>query len=139
MDSTRTLAARLAPVLRRFGVRFAYLWGSRARSRARPDSDYDIAVDMPMGRGGLDRFLDLADALAVELGGAEVDLTLLADANEEVRYLVQRTGKVLLDADSTARRQFEHRARIVYWDEQVRLRHYTEAMRRRLREGTFAS
>lgn len=134
----RRLADRLEPIFRRFGVRFAYLWGSRARGRARPESDYDIAVDLSLGRHGLDRFLDLIGALCDELRTEDVDVTLLSDANPEVRFLAQRTGRLLYEADAHARRRFEHHARVVYWDEAIRLRRYDRAMRRRIREGTFA-
>ncbi len=132
------LADRLEPIFRRFGVRFAYLWGSRARGRARPDSDYDFAVDLPVARRGIDRLLDLIDALCVELGTEGVDVTLLEDANPEVRFLAQHTGRLLYESDAEARRRFEHHARVVYWDEAIRLRRYDRAMRRRIREGTFA-
>lgn len=128
---------RLAPVFRKYRVRFAYLWGSRVRGRARPSSDVDLAVSLPIAPRALDPFLDLCSAICASLGRDDVDVTLLEDANLEIRFLVQHTGRLIHEADPAARAEFEHTTRLRYWDEAVRLRRYDAAMERRLREGTF--
>lgn len=69
------LALRLGRALaRKEGVRLALLFGSRARGRAQPSSDIDLAIDAP----GVD-LQALAGALSLELGG-EVDIVALRDA-----------------------------------------------------------
>lgn len=127
----------LAPVFRRHGVRFAYLWGSRAGGRARADSDYDFAVSMKLGRRALAPFLDLCADLSRALDTDDVDVTLLEDANTLVRYEVQRTGVLIFERDREARIAFECRARKEGWDEAPHWAVFDRHMARRLREGTF--
>lgn len=45
------LAARLVPVLRRYGVVRAGIFGSVARGEARPDSDLDLLVEYRLATG----------------------------------------------------------------------------------------
>ncbi len=133
------LSRKVQPVFRRYGVRFAYLWGSRARGCAGPRSDYDIAVEMGRGSRRLEAFLDLSADLSRVLRTDDVDVTLLDDANLEVRFLVQHTGRLLFDAVPDVRMEFERVARREYWDESFRLRRYDEALYARVREGTFGT
>ena len=67
---------KLASAFRRHRVRFAYLWGSRARGRARPDSDTDIAVSLAPG-ASLEAFADLCSDVEDALGTGAVDVVLL--------------------------------------------------------------
>lgn len=128
---------RLAPVLRRAGVRFAYWWGSRARGRARADSDWDLAVSLPEASSDVDRFLDLVDELCVRLETDEVDVTLLEDAVPSVRFFVQHTGRLIYEADPSARVAFELKARKEFWDLEFLLRPHVNAVWKRVKDGTF--
>ena len=47
------LSALLAPVLKRYGVKSAALFGSAARQDAGPDSDVDLLVEYPEGMSAL--------------------------------------------------------------------------------------
>lgn len=127
----------LTPVFRRHPVRFAYLWGSRADGRSRPDSDYDFAVSMTLGRGALAPFLDLCADLSLALNTEDVDVTLLEDANVLVRYAVQQKGILIFERDRKARIAFECRARKEGWDEAPHWAIFDRILARRLREGTF--
>jgi len=103
------------PVLAAEGVRFAYLFGSRAIGRHRPDSDADIAI-MP------DRPLDLlaeaglADRLAQALRVPAVDLVDLRRAPLVLRGRVLTDGRLLYSADEPGRVAFEVRTRGEYFD-----------------------
>lgn len=130
------LAASLEPVFRRWGVPFAYLWGSRARGRARPDSDIDLAVSYT---GSSARFLELSAQIAETLGVDEVDVTWLEEATPEVRFLVAQHGRSIFEQDARARIRFACLARKLYWDEQPRLARHDGALVGRLRDGTFGA
>jgi len=65
-----SLAERILPVLHRYGVRRAGVFGSYARSEAQPTSDLDLLVDLPPGSSLLDLVglqLDLSEALGIEV------------------------------------------------------------------------
>jgi predicted nucleotidyltransferase len=100
-----------ADALRRAGACFAFVHGSRATGRARPDSDLDVAawwgtesrpapwnVVLPPG----------------------VDLLVLDDAPLELAGRVAVHGRVLVDDDRDARVDWQARTRTVYFDEEWR-------------------
>ena len=96
----------LRPLLDRVpGVAAVYLFGSRAGGVARPDSDLDLAVLPPRPLGAVERF-DVQEALAAALG-LDVDLVDLLSASTVMRAEVLRTGRVVYDADPTARTFWE--------------------------------
>ena len=71
-----SLAELMIPVLRRYGVRRAGVFGSYARGDARPDSDLDLLVDLPKGSSLLDLVglqLDLSDALGIKVDAGTYD------------------------------------------------------------------
>lgn len=79
----------VTPILKRYGVSRAYLFGSYARGEALPDSDIDLRIDggkirSMFGLGGL--YSDLAKALK-----KPVDLVTTEALNH--RANVQRTEK----------------------------------------------
>jgi hypothetical protein len=66
--TVQVLAEHALPILRRYGVTRAGVFGSRARGESREDSDLDILVDLPEGASLLDLVglqLDLGDALRI--------------------------------------------------------------------------
>ncbi|MBI5244232.1 MAG: nucleotidyltransferase domain-containing protein [Elusimicrobia bacterium] len=142
MLSDRELAERLRGLLKgRADIAFAYLFGSRARGEAAADSDLDVAVWMHENAGSdFSRLkLDLLDLIGAGLHLDWVDVVILNAAPGTVRYVVQKEGRLLLDADPKARIAFECRARKDYWDFEPLLRGYGSAMFRRLEEGTFGA
>ena len=65
-----SLIERILPVLERYGVQRAGVFGSYARADATSDSDLDLLVDLPPGSSLLDLVglqLDLSDALGIEV------------------------------------------------------------------------
>lgn len=97
------------------GVRFAYLFGSRATGRHRPTSDADIAI-MPGQPLDLLAEAGLADQLAQALQVPAVDLVDLRRAPLHLRGRVLAEGRLLYSADEPARVAFEVRTRSEYFD-----------------------
>lgn len=82
----------LASVASAFGLRLVVLFGSRARGRPRPDSDFDIAVaGCPQSR-----FWELSDALQDAMpAGATLDLVRLEEADPLFRHEILRRAELL--------------------------------------------
>lgn len=96
----------LRPLLDRVpGVAAVYAFGSRAAGAGRADSDFDLAVLPPRPLDPVARF-DAQEALAAHLG-VDVDLVDLLSASTVMRAEVLRTGRVVHDADPTARAFWE--------------------------------
>lgn len=88
----------------------AYLFGSRATGRARPDSDLDVAVHLASGLGAeqrLELMLTAIAALSRELGplGERTDLLDLDldRISSAIAFQVIRHGRRVLDRDPAAR------------------------------------
>ncbi len=97
------------------GVVAAWLFGSRARGDAGPDSDTDVAVLIDASLADLDRLrlrlrwmVEAAERLNVP--DDQVDLILLPDAGAFVTHAVLRDGRLLVDRDPDARIDFQVRA-----------------------------
>ena len=97
------------------GVRFAYLFGSRATGHHRPTSDADIAI-MPGQPLDLLAEAGLADQLAQALQVPAVDLVDLQRAPLQLRGRVLAEGRLLYSADEPGRVEFEVRTRSEYFD-----------------------
>ena len=102
----RRLVARLAEALAgREEVLEAYLFGSRARGRARRDSDIDVAVyvDESRARDGVWGYrADLTTDLMVALGTDDVDVVVLNRASILLYHRVLRDGVRVLSRDLRA-------------------------------------
>lgn len=85
-------------------MRFAILFGSRARGTARPDSDVDVAIS-PAGELSLSDEHALADALE-RAAGVPVDLVVLDRASPALRWRVARDGIVLCSSPAHAATRF---------------------------------
>ena len=101
------LAARLTRLLeRREEVLEAYLFGSRARGTARPDSDVDVAVYVDETRVGAGHPFgyeaDLTAYLMTALGTNAVDVVVLNRATPLLYHRVLRDGVRLLSRDLRA-------------------------------------
>lgn len=107
--------ASVETILGDAGVRFAYLFGSRASGRAHARSDADIAV-MPSRPLGLLERERLALGLVRALGVPDVDLVALDRAGLEMRGRVVQEGRPIYSADEPARVAFEVRTRSEYFD-----------------------
>lgn len=112
---------KLAPAFDEAGVGFAFLFGSRARREARPDSDLDLAVMCDRELSLLARSR-LAGAVASALGVPEVDLVVLSEASLELRAKVIREGQLVHSVDEPARVAFQVRTLSEFLDFEPTLR-----------------
>ena len=107
------------------GVAAVYLFGSTARGSARAQSDVDVAILYRKAPepvlAGLP--LDVEAALEARLG-RPVQAIVLNTAPVDLVHRVLRDGRLLLDADRSARIQFEVKARSEYFDLEPILRRY---------------
>jgi predicted nucleotidyltransferase len=113
------------------GIAAAWLFGSVARSTARPDSDVDVGVlyrqtpPLTLDGLGLDLEGDLERAL-----GLPVQLVVLNRAPVDLIVRVLRDGKLLVDLDRSKRIRFEVDSRNEYWDLEPYLRLYRQGSAR---------
>lgn len=114
------LAARLTRVLERRGeILEAYLFGSRARGTARPDSDVDVAVYVDEARAGAGPFgyeADLTTDLMTALETNAVDVVVLNRAAPLLYHRVLRDGVRLFARDLRATTTRAGRALSRYFD-----------------------
>ncbi len=102
---------------RRSDVVAVYLFGSVARSQAGPASDVDVAVLLAADpRPDLDGLLLEEEAELEKTLRVPVQLVVLNTAPCDLVHRVLRDGLLLLDRNSSARVQFEVRARNEFFD-----------------------
>ncbi|HEX7182331.1 MAG TPA: nucleotidyltransferase domain-containing protein [Thermoanaerobaculia bacterium] len=110
-------------------VRFALLFGSRARGRARPDSDADVAV--------LGQDLDLL-RLAADLSSAaavEVDVVSLEDPGYPLLTAILRDGILLHEGERNAAAAWRARAWLQAETDRPWFERMRDAFLRHLAEG----
>jgi predicted nucleotidyltransferase len=105
-------------------VQAAWLFGSRATGRARPDSDADVAVLRERALGLYERE-QLAQRLAAVLGVPDVDVVDAGRAPLEIQGRVVQEGRLLYEADPARRVAFEVLTRSRYFDYLPTLRAHT--------------
>ena len=96
----------------------AYIFGSVAQGRARPQSDVDIAVLLSADLDEETRF-DRRLRLGWEverLIGHQTDLVVLNDAPPLLQHQVLKHGRLIFERDRAARVEFEVRAGQIYAD-----------------------
>ena len=102
-----------------------YLFGSEGRGTARPGSDVDLAVlyaDEP--RGTLDSPNLTLEGDLERLLGRAVQVIVLNSAPVDLVHRVLRDGRLLCEANRSARIDFEVKARNEYFDLLPILRRY---------------
>jgi uncharacterized protein len=108
----RTDESRIADLLRRSGVPFAFVHGSRADGSHRAGSDLDIAVWLGASVDELELRSRLPD---------EVDLLVLDAAPLELAGRVAAHGRLLVDEDPAARVVWQAMTRKIHADERYRV------------------
>ncbi len=120
---------KVKQILRKHGVRFAYLFGSRAEGRAIKSSDYDFAVYFGHGSDSsrFDTRMQLIGSLQAILG-TDVDLIVLEDIHSvSLKHEVVMRGKIIYEKDQSARIDFELRTRREFADFEPFLNAYNQA------------
>lgn len=108
-DRTALLARLAAFFERRPEVRFAYLFGSRARGDGNARSDVDVAVlteGVDPKAYAYGYRVELWSDLALHLGTERLDVVDLREAPPFLRHQVLRDGIVILSRDEPARNRF---------------------------------
>jgi predicted nucleotidyltransferase len=110
-ESAEPVLAETIALLRQAGALFAYLHGSRAAGRNRPDSDTDVAA----------YFGGRAPGSFEVLLPVSVDLLVLDDAPLEMAGRVAAGGRLLFEDAQDARVRWEAMTRKIYFDELPRI------------------
>jgi predicted nucleotidyltransferase len=125
----------LPEIFRKAGVRFAYLFGSRARDQQRADSDTDVAVWLADSLDVMERF-ELSCSLQTQLQtyfATPVDLVVLNDARPTLQNEAVLRGRVLYPRDAPEEViRFEAKIRFRFEDYAYSQRFFTQARRQRL-------
>jgi len=104
-------APSLSQIASAHGLDLVVLFGSRAKGRARPDSDVDVAVRCARGPLDLDARLDVAEALRT-VYDADVDVVDLLRADPLLQKQIFSCGQPLFEEPGcfySARLQAFHR------------------------------
>lgn len=103
-------------------VELAYLFGSSASGRTRPESDLDVGilVDAPAAANSRDTLARLFDRLGQVVPSERLDIVLLNDAPSLLRHRVLSTGRLLFERGPEARVRFAIRTIRDYQDMQIR-------------------
>jgi len=138
-DLERQVLVRVAELP---GVAVLLVFGSRARGKARPDSDLDVAV-LPSGRRDEENASllrhrlqkTLAVALADLAPDGRVDVVFLDEAPDTLRQRVMEHGRMVLCRDPAAWQALRVATMKEYGDREWARRLFRRALRRRLLEG----
>jgi predicted nucleotidyltransferase len=115
-------------------VRAALLFGSRARGRARPDSDIDVAVLLTRTAAADEgaALRRLLGALACELAADRIDVVILNHAPPALAFQVLKYGRKVFARDRTELLAFRARTYSAHADYAHVERFFREATKRRL-------
>jgi predicted nucleotidyltransferase len=123
------------------GLIALYLHGSVATGNERPDSDIDFAFLLPHGQdpGPVEDVLLPLLSKEFNRDESEVDLQNLRQAPPHFRVRVLEQGRLLQLGDSTELARFHASSVSEDRDLEHYLRPFRQAMKKRIREGRFAS
>ena len=115
-------------IFQKYGVKIAYLFGSRAKDFAAPDSDFDIGILLKEdGSDLLDKSFRLGSELQ-KFFPAEVDVRVLNGAQSLFRYEVISCNLPLYFENENERIEYEVRTAKEYIDDQHIRDIYTHAL-----------
>ena len=126
-------------IFKKYNVKLAYLFGSRAKGTSAKESDFDIAVLFKAKNGSQDFFektLDLQDSLR-KYFTTKIDIVALNDAPSLLKYEVIANGIVLYSDDERFRIDYEVSSVKEYIDDQHFRNIYFDALTKRVEEGVF--
>ncbi|HEY6877097.1 MAG TPA: nucleotidyltransferase domain-containing protein [Polyangiales bacterium] len=139
MSEQQELSAAIARALTPLPeVRAALLFGSRARGRARANSDIDVAVLLDPALAPSDaraRLVRLLDALNSELAADLVDLVILNDAPPALAFQVLKYGLVAFERDRVDLHRFRVRTYSLHADYEPVERFFREVTQKRVLGG----
>ncbi len=121
-------------------ILFAYLFGSRATGKARPNSDVDIAVYLSekiLAKKKLDWQLSMMAELRPILRTDAIEIVVLNEAPLVLRYEIVSKGKILVKADPSRELDFRLRTWNEYVDTAPMRAMFRRVMKQKIEEGTF--
>jgi uncharacterized protein len=108
-------------IFKKYPVKFAYLFGSRAKSNTTSLSDVDIAVflDETLTDNQIfDTCLEISGELSKEYKTEKIDLVVLNTSPLLLSFDIVVTGRLLYCANEQKRIEFEARTMSLYFDQQ---------------------
>ena len=127
-----------ACVSRKREIQAAYIFGSVATGRTRPDSDIDIAV-LVSRRIPPARFLTYRLQLMADLGAAlhrsDVDVVILNNATPLLAHRVLSRGRLVFERSASARVRFQVRTAALYSDLIPMYETHIRYLKKSVREG----
>ena len=117
----------------------AYLFGSVASGRSRPDSDIDIAVlvkEKKLRPNPLKYRLGLMAELGSVLGRSDIDLVLMNEASPALAQNIITKGRLIFEGSRSARLAFQVRTLNVFLDTEPMRRLYLHYLKRRYLQGS---
>lgn len=126
-------------IFKNFDIKLAYLFGSWAKGRSVPESDFDIAVLFKVPPSD-PLALEETSLLTLELDAlfpAKVDVVSLNEAPLLLKYEIVAHGKPLYCENEQERVNFEVTVIKEYIDDQYVRDIYTQAMVDRINSGVF--
>lgn len=126
-------------VFEREPIRFAYLFGSVATGRARPDSDVDVAVYLDSAvapEDYLDCSIRLAGALSDFSGVGNIEVLVLNEAPLDLLGHAVTERLLLYSRDESFRVRYESLTLRQYWDWRVHADALDKELLRKIAEGS---
>jgi len=114
-------------------IELAYWFGSRAKGKGTPLSDWDFAVKYNKNMTWKEQ-LNIRSIIADSLETDAIDLVDWDQAPLPLRYAIVQEGVLLLSRDEGLRVDLETQTRSRYWDFEPCLREYQDAFLRRVAE-----
>ena len=114
-------------------IELAYWFGSRARGKGTPLSDWDFAVKYNKNMTWKEQ-LNIRSTIADILETDAIDLVDWDQAPLPLRYAVVQEGVLLISRNESLRVDLETQTRSRYWDFEPYLREYQDAFFRRAAE-----
>jgi predicted nucleotidyltransferase len=120
-------------------LQLVYIFGSYGRNNPKPLSDVDLAVLLIPGTKVyyFKRRLELIREITTILKTDKIDLVILNEAPLPLAYRVLRDGKLLYKVNEVVEYKFKEQIVLQYLDFQPILNMHLEALKKRLKEGTF--
>ncbi|MDR3585383.1 MAG: nucleotidyltransferase domain-containing protein [Desulfosporosinus sp.] len=114
-------------------IELAYWFGSRAKGKGTPLSDWDFAVKYNKDMTWKEQ-LNIRSNIADSLETDAIDLVDWDQAPLPLRYAIVQEGVLLMSRDEGLRVDLETQTRSRYWDFEPCLREYQDAFLRRVAE-----
>lgn len=83
------ISKRVTPILMKYGVKRASVYGSFARGEQRPDSDVDLLVDLSATNMGMFKYMRFIDELETQLH-RKVDVITDASMSPYMRPYIEK-------------------------------------------------